>query len=161
MSRPKKPTGLFLAIAVLLAFGCASGPQLSPMQKRQTTTKLVEGFYEDIYRATMTVLQDQDYVIENTDMETGLIVAKVRRAKEEGIPLFGIQPIADDKLTEIEITCVVNILNDTNSEVRLSILETTYDKSSKKDARQIYDPIVYQNFFNQIIVEVKRREAMK
>jgi len=156
MSRANKTTGLVFAIAILMAIGCASGPKLSPMQKRQTTTKLIEGSYEDIYRATMTVLQDQDYVIENTDMETGLIVARVRRAKK--LLLFG---IADDKLREIEITCVVNILNDTNSEVRLSILETTYDQSSKKDAKQIYDPKVYQNFFNQIIVEVKRREAMK
>ena len=156
MSRANKTTGLVFAIAILMAIGCATGTKLSPMQKRQTTTKLIEGSYEDIYRATMTVLQDQDYVIENTDMETGLIVARVRRGKK--LLLFG---IADDKLREIEITCVVNILNDTNSEVRLSILETTYDQSSKKDAKQIYDPKVYQNFFNQIIVEVKRREAMK
>ena len=156
MSRANKTTGLVFAIAILMAIGCATGTKLSPMQKRQMTTKLIEGSYEDIYRATMTVLQDQDYVIENTDMNTGLIVARVRREKRSGI--IRANP---DKLTEIEITSVVNKLNDTNSEVRLSILETVYDKSSKRDAKQVYDPRVYQNFFNEIIVEVKRREAMK
>jgi len=160
MSRSKKTTGLVFAISVLMALGCATGTKLSPMQKRQTTTKLIEGSFEDVYRATLTVLQDQDYIIQNTDMNAGLIVAEVKR--ESGSSLFK-WIFTDERDTRkgVEVTAMVNKINDTNSEVRLSIQETTYKKDSKQDAKQIYDPKVFQNFFNQIIVECKRREAMK
>lgn len=147
-----------LAAVLAGVMGCASATALSPMQKRQITTKLIEGSFEDIYRATLTVLQDQDYIIENTDMTSGLIVARVRRDNSNKI--LGI-PVDSDKVREVEVTTVVNKLNETSSEVRLSILESVYDKGAKQDAQQVYDVRVYENFFNQIMLEVKRREAMK
>jgi len=77
---------LFLS---LFAKGCVPpGAKLSPMQKRQITTRLSEGSYEDTYRAALTVFQDQDYIIQNTDMQAGLIVAYVdgRQARLRKLP---------------------------------------------------------------------------
>ena len=50
----------FLFIPVLILIGCATtGPVLSPMQIRSITIKHIEGSYENIYRATISVMQDQ------------------------------------------------------------------------------------------------------
>lgn len=150
-------------LVVTFIVGCAAGPQLSQMQIRQLTTKMIEGSYENVFRATMTILQDQGYVIKNTDMNSGLIVANIDRETSGGSQfaqalLFG---RITDKNTVIEVSATVNKLNDTNQELRLNIQETNYSGSGGKNSiDQIYDEKVYQDLFNQITLEVKRREAM-
>jgi hypothetical protein len=155
--------------------GCMSGAKLSPMQKRQLSSKLIEGSYEDVYRAALTVFQDQDYIIRNTDMPSGLIVAYVEReaigtTQVAGSLLEALLATNSGTMTTasagFELSCLVNKINETASEVRLSIHETAYSNPGESGARaqrteQIYDEKVFQNFFNQISVEVKRREAMK
>lgn len=159
---------IILTIIITASFNCYVGPQLSPMQKRQITTKIIEGSYNDTYRATITVLQDQGYIIKNTDMESGLLVASIDKAESTGsqaaqILLFG---YIFNKGDEIEISCMLSPLTTTRTEVRLNIQETTYGQSSswsgtsKQNAKQIYNPEVYQNIFNEIQLEVKRRQAI-
>ena len=160
-----------ILILTLLLFigGCATTTSiLSPVQKRHITTKIIEGSYENVYRATLTVLQDHGYIIKNTDMASGLIVANADR-KTSGVLQFmqalfiGYVP---DKGSEIEITCMVNKLSDQTSELRMNIREVKYGQSSvwsssgKQDVKQIYDEKIYQALFNEITVEVKRREAL-
>lgn len=156
---------LFLAMVYL---NCAVGPQLSPMQKRQITTRLIDGSYEDTYRATMTVIQDQGYVIKNTDMQSGLIVANVDRSESAGSQfaqafLFG---YVANKGTNIEASFMINKINESKTEIRINIQEVTYGQSSawsgtsNQNTKQTYDPEIYRNLFNQIEVEVKRRQAI-
>lgn len=158
-----------ILIALLLFSACTPAPKLSPMQMRQITTKMFESDYENTYRATLTVLQDQSYVIKNTDMASGLILASVDRKTSGGsqvlqVLLVGFVP---DKGTEIEVSCVVNKLNETSTELRINIQEVKYGQSSvlsgtgKQDTKQIYDPKIYENLFNDIQLEIKRREAIK
>ena len=70
---------ILLLVIVVAFIQCVPPPQLSPMQKRQLTTKLFECSFENAYRATLSILQDQGYIIKNTDMSSGLIVATVDR----------------------------------------------------------------------------------
>jgi len=160
---------LFVLTIGLLSFSaCTAAPKLSPMQARQITTKMFESGYENIYRATLTVLQDQGYVIKNTDMASGLILASVDRKKSGGSQFFQALMVGyvPNKGTEIELSCVVNKLNETSTELRINIQEVKYGQSSvfsgsgKQDTKQIYDPKVYENLFNDIQLEVKRREAI-
>ncbi len=160
-----KNTLKYLSSFILLTFliGCATGPQLSQMQIRQITTKIIEGSYENVFRATMTILQDQGYVIKFTDMNSGLIVANIDRETSVGSQIFQALLVGDvyDKNTVIEISATINKLNDQSQEVRLNIQETTYSASgAKQNINQIYDAEVYQKLFNEITLEVKRREAM-
>lgn len=156
-------------LAVIFLTSCRTGPKLSPMQKRQLTTKMFRCNYENAYRATLTVLQDQGYVVKNTDMDSGLIVANVDRATSGGSKvaqalLFGYVP---NKGTEVEVSCLVNKLSNTSSEVRINIQEVKYGQSSffsgtgKQNSKQIYEPQLYYSLFNEILVEIKRREAME
>lgn len=153
------------SIFLLLTFlvGCAAGPQLSQMQIRQLTTKMIEGSYENVFRATMTILQDQGYVIKNTDMNSGLIVANIDRETSGGSQFMQALFLGriTDKNTVIEVSATVNKLNEENQELRLNLQETNYSGSgAKQNIKQIYDEKVYQDLFNQITLEVKRREAM-
>mgnify|MGYP001241455201 FL=1 len=153
------------SIFLLLTFlvGCAAGPQLSQMQIRQLTTKMIEGSYENVFRATMTILQDQGYVIKNTDMNSGLIVANIDRETSGGSQFMQALFLGSitDKNTVIEVSATVNKLSEQNQELRLNIQETNYSGSgAKQKINQIYDEKVYQNLFNEITLEVKRREAM-
>lgn len=160
----KKSLLYFPFILLLTLFvGCATAPQLSQMQIRQLTTKMIEGSYDNVYRATMTILQDQGYVIKNTDMNSGLIVADIDRETSGGSQFAQALFLGriTDKNTIIEVSATVNNLNDTNQELRLNIQETNYTGSGGKNSiKQIYDEKVYQNLFNEITLEVKRREAM-
>ena len=157
-----------LSYLSFLLFSCAVGPQMSPMQIRQITTKLINGSYEDTYRASLTVLQDQGYIIKNTDMASGLIVANVDRSTNAGSQFFqaALLGYIADKGTEIEVSCMINKLSDTNSEIRLNIQETNYGQSSvwsgtsKQNVKHIYKPELYNKIFNEIELEVKRRQAI-
>lgn len=149
----------------LLLTGCATtGPKLSPMQIRQITTREIEGSYENVYRATLTIVQDNGYIIKNTDMDSGLITAMVDRETSKTSQFwqtFFLGYIAN-KSTVIELSCMVNTLNEIRQQVRLNIQETNMSQFGGKNViKQIYDPEVYEGLFNDITIEVKRREAIK
>lgn len=154
---------------VFLFLNCAAtGPNLSPMQIRQITTKLISGSYEDTYRSTLTVLQDQGYIIKNTDMASGLISAQVDREASGGSQFAQafILGYISDKGSVIEFSCMVNRMNENNTELRINIQETGYGQSSawtgtsKQRVKQIYTPELYKKIFDQILIEVKRRQAI-
>jgi hypothetical protein len=156
-----------LSIIILLA-GCTTAPQLTPMQKREITSRLMDSDYDNTYRATLTILQDQGYIIKNTDMSTGLINAVIDRESSGGSQV--VQSIflgyISDKGSEIDASFMINTISDTQTEVRLNLQEAKYGQSSKwsgtgkTNVKQILDPEIFSNIFNAIQVEIKRREAM-
>jgi hypothetical protein len=155
----------FLCLTVvILCVGCATEETpLSPMQKRQITTKQVEGSYENVYRAAMTVSQDQGYIVKNTDMDSGLIVASIDRETSKSSQFWQEFWVGEvyDKGTFIELTLTVGKINEALQEMRMTLQEARYDqRGGKTDIKQILDPKIYQELANQITVEVKRREAL-
>jgi hypothetical protein len=151
-------------IGCLLVTGCATtGANLSPMQKRQITTKQIEGAYENVYRASMTVLQDQGYVLKTTDMASGLIVANIDRETSKSSQFWQAFFVGGvyDKDTFIEITMTINKINETLQELRMNLQETRYNQfGGKTDIKQITEAKTYDELANQIRIEVKRREAL-
>jgi hypothetical protein len=144
--------------------GCKTAPEMSPMQKRQITTRSIDGGYQNIFKAIMTVLQDNMYIIKDTKMDTGLILAEVNRETDKKSQFF--QKIYSEtgaisnKGTIIEVSSTVDKISETTSEVRLTIQEKVYsDTGGTTKVKQILDPIVYEKLFNDITVELKRREA--
>jgi len=130
---------------------------------------MYETDYETCYRATLTILQDQGYVIKNTDMDTGHILATVDRITKAGSQvaqalLFG---YVSSKGTVFELSAMVDKLSETATEIRVNIEKVKYGQSSvlsgtsKQSANRIYDAELFQDLFNDIDVEIKRREAMK
>ncbi len=156
---------VLVAVSLFSISGCATtNPKISPMQIRQITTKQIDGDYENIYRASLTVLQDNGYIIKNTDMNSGLIVANVDRETSQAsqfMQAFWVGYVYD-KGTTVELSVMVNKLNEAASEIRINIQEINYTQfGGKNTIKQIYDEKLYNNLFNTIVTEVKRREAMK
>ena len=153
----------------IIISSCAPTPQLSPMQKRHITTKLFESTYENVYRAALTVLQDQGYIIKETDMDSGLILAAVDRKTAGGDQFLQALFLGHipDKGTTVEVSCIVNKINKLSSEIRLNIQEVKYGESSnfsgtsQQDSKQIWIPQVYESIFNDIRIEIARREAIE
>lgn len=124
----------------------------------------MEGSYENIYRACLTTLQDNGYIIKNTDMNSGLITATVDRETSHASQVMQVllARVIWDKGTLVEVSVMVNKINDNASDVRINIQETRYNQfGAKKHIKQIYDEELYYKLFNTIFTEVKRREAMK
>jgi len=160
---------LFCVICFVFLASCNPTPQLSPMQIREITTKLFEADYENTYRATITVLQDQSYTIKMTDMNSGLINATVDRKTSGGNQFLQalLSGHVSDKGSLYELSCMVNKISDTSTEIRLNLHQSQYGQSSllsgtsQQDSKQIYDPKVYKQLFDQIEVEIQRRIAIK
>lgn len=167
MIRDNKATVVIIATMIFMA-GCAVQPQLSPMQKRQITTRLFESGYENTFRSILTVLQDQGYIIKNTDMNTGLIHATVDRATATGSQVAQALFLGyvADKGSKLDVGLMVNKISDTKTEVRLNIQEAKYGQasawtgSSQQSVKQILDPETYNQLFNQIRTEIQRRKAI-
>lgn len=162
-------TNLTLAVLIIVFLvGCATQPLISPQQKRQITTRIFEAKYENTYRSILTVLQDQGYIVKNTDMNTGLINATVDRQTGTGAQvaqaiLFG---RVVNKGSELDVSFMVNKINETSTEIRINIQESSYGQTSmysgtsKQDVKQILDPKIYDALFKEINTEIKRREAV-
>ena len=154
-------TILLSCVLMVSIIGCATAPTLSPMQKRQITTRVIEGGYENIFKSTVTVLQDNEYIIKDTKMDTGLILAEVNRESNIWAQVFSSSDgVVHDKGTIIAVSATVDKLNDKSSEVRLTIEEKTYSSAGgTTNVKQIIDEKIYSKLFNDIAIEVKRREA--
>jgi hypothetical protein len=145
-------TGL-VALMAIVAQGCASAP-LTPMQKRQLTTRLVRSDFEPAYRATLSVLQDEGYSIRETDYEAGFISAHFTPRYE-----------SDHSL---EMSAVVVQLSETQSEIRMTLIHAPSDDDGSWFAnlfRGSHDPAVtdrdvFQRLFRQIETEIERRKAI-
>jgi len=152
-----------VASVLFLQVGCVQQkPQLSPMQKRQITTKMVDGNYDNLFASTMTVLQDHEYVIKQTNKDTGLITAEVNKDAGFATKFFTTNKYGNvsNSGTKVEVSAVISKLSSTKNEIRLSIEEKTYNNSGGTTAsKQLYQPEVFQTLFNDITTEVKRREA--
>src|SRR5690606_3770582 len=127
------------------------------------TTKQIDGGYENVYRAAMTVLQDQGYIIKDTDMASGLVVATIDREASKTSQFWQAFLVGDilNKGTVIEATLTVGKINDRLQEMRITLQETRYNRrGGKEDIKTVWDSRIYDEFANQIRVEVKRREAL-
>jgi hypothetical protein len=158
-----KKSLFFLILMLMFLSGCATTPKLSPMQIREITTREIEANYENVYRAALTVIQDNGYIIKNTDMDSGLIVATIDRETSKGSQFFQAPFLGyvANKSTVVELSCMVNRLTEDRQQIRMNIQETNMSQFGGKNViKQIYSPKVYEALFNDIKVEVKRREAM-
>ena len=141
-----------LILSLLILVSCTPKPKLSPMQMRQITTRMFETDYETCYRATLTVLQDQEYVIKDTDMETGHILASVDRQTKGGSKFLQAVFLGyvSDKGTEYELSAMVDKLSETSTEIRINIEKVKYGQSSKfsgtgkQSSKRVYDAKLFQ-----------------
>lgn len=159
----KKILLLVCTVFLLISAGCTNTePQMSTMQFREMTTKEINGDYRTVFKAVMTILQDQDYIISNTDFDSGLIVCQKQVEKSQmDKNFFELLLIVN---SNINISATVTELNKTTSKVRLNIQEKTItydDFNNVERITNIKNPEIYNTLFAQIKIEVERLKAIK
>lgn len=164
---------VLLVLTLICLGGCTalqstSQTQLSPLQLRELTTRTYQGNEDNIFKAVMNVLQDQQYLIMNTDSKAGLIMAEKEVEKSatvgELLNVFFINAnAATTKGATVKITATLNTLNEEETEVRISAQEVTYKSNQYGDKKgkaiNIQSPEVYKAILDQISVEIERIKA--
>ena len=155
--------------AIVLFVGCTVAPQLTPEQKRALTTRTFESNYENTFRSILAVVQDRQFIIENTDMNTGLIRATIDVETDrtsQAIQAAFAGRVANKGQKE-NISFMVSKINDNKTEVRLNIQVAVYGQSSSRSSsneqqmsQQVLEPGVYNRLFDEIKAEVERRKAL-
>jgi len=174
-----------LSCSLIMVVGCATTQKLTPMEQRQLTTRVIDAPYENVFRATLAVLQGEGYNIKNRNMETGRIIGDVEKKQSPGLKVgatvadiltnFG----ADKTETTIvdgwdyHVNCLITAVSDSSAEVHVTMEKvthgtkttTTNDDSYQVEVKQgpeiVYDEKVFRNLFDKIKVEVMRRQTMQ
>lgn len=164
----KKILFSLLTVLFLTFMGCTSTqPSLSPEQLREITTKEIEGDYKTVFKATMSVLEDQNYIIKNSNLETGLInceksVKKETTAGDVLMVLF--VDVRHGASSNVYVSANITEVNSTKTKVRFNIQENVITRSSygnSENANFITDKTIYDSLFNQLKIEVERMKALK
>ena len=159
---------IVLSMLVMLT-ACETVPQLTDMQKRQITTQTFNGSYNNILVATQTVIQDHQYVISQINKDSGLIVAQKTNDNGYtgktflGMPVYNQQNNNLDNANTgvLNLSATVTPITKNSSEVRISIQDQGLNtRGGVVYSNQIYNLQTFQDFFNQIGVEIQRREAI-
>lgn len=163
----KKILLIFTTLFLFTFLGCTPAqPPISQEQLREITTKEIEGNYKTVFKATMAVLEDQNFLIKNAGFDTGLISCE-KSAKKNATAgdIFTSIFIDSNYKTSANVIVSANIteINENKTRVRLSIQETTVtSRTSGKDEDAIFvtDRAIYDSLFNHLKIEVEKMKAM-
>ena len=160
----KKIMFLILGIAIFMTGCTAATPTVSPLERSQMRTATIDASYDITFRALMTTLEDQGYTIDNTDMQSGLIKASIAKDATDNVQKF----FGTTGVDTYEVSSTVSKINKNTTKVRINIREktdmttsTTYGSNNSTTAKEIDDPAVYHDLFNNLKTEIARSKAMK
>lgn len=157
---------LMSIMLILIAVGCTSTKDLAPAEKTQMRTKSYESDYETAFRATMAVLENQGYTIDNTDMASGLIranIAKDEYSKGNKIASALLLGINKSGIKTYDLSSTVTKVSGATTKVRINISQKTERKanlSSSSSSEEINDPAIYNTLLNEIQLEISRMQAI-
>ncbi|MGH6785668.1 MAG: hypothetical protein ACREBO_02470 [Novosphingobium sp.] len=145
---------LALALSALVAPTVAEAkkaPALTPMQVQALQSREFETTKENLFAASMTVMQDLGYQVQSADLQTGFITAVSATQNKTNFweALGGGRSSGNTKVTVF----IMNLPNGM-ARVRLNflntkILSTAYGQSSQDD-KPILDAQVYTNTWDKI-----------
>lgn len=157
---------LMLTMTLLFLMGCTSTKDLAPAEKTQMRTKTYESDYETAYRATMSVLENQGYTIDNTDMASGLIranIAKDEYSKGNKIASALFLGVNKSGIKTYDLSSTVTKISNSSTKVRVNVSLKTERKanlSSSSSSEEVNNPEIYNVLLNEIQLEIARMQAM-
>ncbi len=150
------------AVAITFLTGCAV-QQLSGLQKRQIESKELKGTYRECFKATMTVLQDNAYLLRQSDMNSGLLVAVADKQVPAGEACIGaaFAGMAAKRGSVYELSANFEEAAPDTTRIRMTIQEVAYNMAG---GRICSNPVINQelmaHLYNEIQLEVNRREML-
>lgn len=147
-------------VGLMILTGCTSAPKVNTNQRSQMRTKTIEVDYETSYRSLMIVLENEGYTIENTDMQSGLIKASAAEDAFSAAQTFWLGATGT-KTSSVSAT--VSKITKESTRIRINIRvvsETNQGVYKSTGADEIDDPLVYENLFNKLRLEIERMKAI-
>jgi hypothetical protein len=153
-----------LMIFAISAPAIAGGkqPELTGLELQQIQSKDLEAKYDLVFPSVMSVLQDQGYIINAADKNTGLITAQGQ--SKSGINynlLWGF----GKKTNAVRVSATVEQSSPIITRVRLNFVATSSSSSSygigSSDDKMITDPQIYANAFEKIEQAVFIKQSMQ
>lgn len=152
--------------------GCASSSnpeiKLSNMQLRHLTTKEFQADNETTFKAVLSVLQDQNYIIKNADIDSGFISCEKQVDLDTNSNVVLMKLFVDTTYSEhnkILISATISQQSKDSSRVRLNIQSITVGDgvfaNATEEATFITDNTIYTSLFNQISTEIARLKALE
>lgn len=144
-----------LIIVLFLTASCTSTRVLTPAEIKLMTTKQYEEPYDIVFKSVMSLLQSKQFVIEETDYNTGLIIATKNIYRKKTATL-------------VKGSILIDKVNDELSEVKLTIYAGEQktknglygSKNTIKTENMVEDPVYYKEWFTNLYVEIERRKAL-
>jgi len=141
----------FAMLLMIMFAGCAT-TQITALQRRSLESRDLEGKYDDAFRATVQVLQDEGYIIENADFQSGVIQGET-----------GIKQDFWGLMRNSEVTATLEQFGENTVKERISFV--TKNKSSSQYGTQensirIEDPEFFQRIYDNIQKEIFVRQNL-
>jgi hypothetical protein len=159
---------IFYSIIVLLFASCSTTKQLSPIEVKSMTTRQIEADYDVTFRAVVSLLQSEGFLVETVNKEVGLINASKRVDNKNAAAQRFLLGTSKDASTAKAVFNIEEINKET-VEVKLTIYEGSISSSNSywgtkntdvKDS-MVQDATVYNNWFNSLRAEVERRKVLR
>jgi hypothetical protein len=141
---------------------------MSPTDVKLMTTKQYEASYEMVFKSAMSLLQSEQFVISQTDMESGLINATKRIQNKNADINRALWGFSKDAATA-KASIIVDKVNDNLTEIKLTVYEGTESSANggwgtvNKDVKEqmVYSPETYNKWFISLTAEIERRKALR
>jgi hypothetical protein len=159
---------ILYSIVIVIFSSCYITQQitLSPVEVKAMTTKQFEASYDMTFRAVISLLQSEGFLIESANTEVGLINASKRIDNKNAEAELFWTGVSKDASTAKTVFYIEEI-NKELTEVKLTIYEGTISsdlwtgmKNVLKES-MIQDATIYNTWFNHLRAEIERRKALR
>lgn len=150
---------IFYVLTTLLLFltlSCTSAtPALTKEQYREYTTRVINSEYKTVFKSVLSVLQDQKYIIQNSDFNNGLI-----NAERESKLNDSLVDVIEERRSNMKASFLLSEKEPKKTNVRVTLQESkkVYDANFSYnviDVVNIQKKEVYDNIFNEINKEIE------
>lgn len=150
---------IFYVLTTLLLFftlSCTSAtPTLTKEQYREYTTRVINSDYKTVFKSVLSVLQDQKYIIQNSDFNNGLI-----NAERESKLNDSLVDVIEERRSNMKASFLLSEKEPKKTNVRVTLQESKkgyYTNFSYNviDVVNIQKKEVYDNIFNEINKEIE------
>jgi len=138
-------------LLTIMSMGCAT-TQLTALQRRTLESRDLEGKYDDAFKATMQVLQDEGYIIKNADFKSGVIQGETGIKKDFWVGM-----------KNSEATATLEQFGENTVKERISFVNKTKSSSqygTHENSKIVEDPELFQRIYDNIQKEMFVRQNL-
>lgn len=139
----------------------------SPQEVKAMTTKQFDSGKDIVFKSVISLLQSESYLIEDANNQTGLIRASKRIENKNAALQRVLLGVSDDANTS-KASFYIEDINPELTEVKITLYEGNESTTNSSwgiqnkefNEKMIYEPEIYNNWFNNLRAEIERRKAL-